>query len=130
MLRRCSTPAWRAHVGTGYYLYSVHASHTFVSSPSLAASLYLCLLSLITRRYSVCASVANSCFTDQALVPEQAWVLSELFEATKDDCHPDAHACRLRVIAAVLDGLPKLSPPRDDEAPAVTAAQQPKEQVL
>ncbi len=116
VLKRCSTPAWRAFVNPGYYLYAVHPSQTFVSSPSLAASLYLCIMSLLTRRYSSCAEVISACFTDQPLTNDQAWVLLELFESTKDDCHPDAHACRLRIIAAMLDGLPKLSPPSSDAA--------------
>ncbi len=49
--------------------------------------------------------------------PTTVWLLfsppaaAQLLESTKEDYHPNAHACRLRIIAAVLEGLPKLSPP-------------------
>ncbi len=53
--------------GTAYYLYTVHASNTFVASPSLAAALYMCTLKMLSRQYLHCAAFTVTVFTDQPL---------------------------------------------------------------
>ncbi len=186
----------------GYFLYPVHPSHAFVTSPSLAASYYMALLTMLSKRYLETVKFASACFSDQPLTADEVFVLqevgawefptpshpshyhhlhtcdsscafphmarfgispvrsfvphmflspsralfappspmpqgplvwlpscpppqypppptpppppSQLLESTKDDCHPDAHACRLKIVSAYMEGLPKLSPPALD----------------
>ena len=88
---------WVASLGpTKAYLYPVHLSQSFLFFPSLAAALYMLLLKLLARRYETASEMAPQCVCDRPLSREEAQIVA-LFNETRGDQHPDAHACRLRI---------------------------------
>ena len=91
---------WQQAMETRYYLYPVHTSRTFLSPPTLAASLYLILLRLLHRAYGQAFKETEACSVDVPFTAEEAWVWGQ-FERTLDDAHPDAHAVRLKLSLAV-----------------------------
>jgi hypothetical protein len=99
-----SHPRWSKHVALRYYLFS----STLVDplwpdqTPGLAASLYIVLLRLISRDYLGCAQLLRACSTDLRLSIEERWALRMAITASKDDVHPDACACRLRLYLFAL----------------------------
>ena len=84
-----------------YHLYPVHVSLSFMFTPSLSSALYLLLLRFLHRDYSEVYRLSNSIATDTALSKEEA----AIFELLKhnNDCHPDAHACRMKISHVTLD---------------------------
>ena len=87
---------WQEVMETRYYLYQVHTSVTFLHTPSLAAALYLVLTRFLARDYSAAAAVISTCTVDIPFTAEEKWIFSK-FERGENDCHPDAHACRLKL---------------------------------
>ena len=79
-----------------HYLYAVHRSRSYLTPPSLAASLYLLVLRWIARDFESACALAPSCVTDAAFTAEEAalWQLLAEFDA---DTEPAAHALRLRL---------------------------------
>ena len=98
-----SDSAWLAALPQArHYLYPVHPSHALLSSPSLAASLYLLLLLLIHGRYAEAIGLVDSCSTDSALTAEEAQLWAALAQLEHDD-HPDANAARLKLYLMAVD---------------------------
>ena len=99
-----SHPLWSKHVALRYYLFS----STLVDplwpdqTPGLAASLYIVLMRLVSRDYLGCAQLLRACSTDLQLSIEERWALRMAITASKDDVHPDACACRLRLYLFAL----------------------------
>lgn len=91
---------WQEVMATRYYLYQVHTSLTFVHTPSLAAALYLCLVRLLARDYAAAAAAVATCTVDVAFTAEERWLMGR-FARAADDCHPDAHAVRLKLTLMV-----------------------------
>ena len=84
------------------YLYPIHNSRSFLVTPSLASSLYLLLMYFITGAYPDVFKMVESCVSEQ-LTPEEQQIFNQL-EFLGNDCHPDAHACRLK-LSVVTVGL-------------------------
>jgi hypothetical protein len=84
-----------------YYLYAVHASRTFLLAQSLGSALYLILLRLLHRDYGAAFRLAETCTVAVPFTPEEQRVFNQ-FARTLDDCHPDAHACRLKILLSVM----------------------------
>ena len=95
-----SAADWLSSVKTAYYVYTVHISHTFLLAETLSSSLFLLILYLLARSYSMATRLAETCEIDAALSAEEAYVM-RMMERTTHDQHPDAHACRLKVALAV-----------------------------
>ena len=114
LLHRCTTEIWEATTKSKYFLFPVHTSQTFFTSPSLSASLFVACLNLLMRRYIEACRVIEGCFTDRTLSQEESYILYDLLESTKADKHPDAHACRLKLMSLLLDGWKTLEPPSED----------------
>lgn len=89
------------------YLYPVHPSHEFLYTPSLACSLYLLLIHFIAGNYIEVFKMIESCVSEE-LSAEELQIFDQL-EFLGNDCHPDAHACRLKFSAVVFgfDGAMK-----------------------
>lgn len=113
-IHRCVTATWNAVVKSRYFLCPVHSSRAFLAYPSLASLLYMIMLSLAKGKYRESAALIDTWYTDRPLSSEEAFILRELFDATKEDFHPDAHACRLKLMAAFLDGVKSLAPPAEE----------------
>eukprot|EP00939_MAST-03C_sp_MAST-3C-sp1_P001539 g1539.t1 len=87
---------WHKNVHSRQYMYPIHLSGSFCVTKSLASALYLVAMRLFDRQYESAARLIGTCFTDTALSEEETWAMG-LVAGTKEDHHPDAHACRLRL---------------------------------
>ena len=87
--------AWQQVMQRRYYMYSVHGSQSFVTSESLAATLYLILMKLLAREYEEAFSLVESVAVDVDFSSEERWVYSMVQTRTAADLHPDARAVRL-----------------------------------
>ncbi|KAJ1425171.1 hypothetical protein B484DRAFT_93375, partial [Ochromonadaceae sp. CCMP2298] len=79
-----------------YFLYPVHASGCFMASHSIAATLYLLVLRLMTRHYTEAFRLIESCVCDRAFTAQEAQIFS-LIGANRDCLLADAYACRLKL---------------------------------
>ena len=107
---RHGEPEWVAALGdVRHYAYPVHACGVFLSSRTLASSLYLLAVRLLGRRYEMAFRLAESCITDATLSAEEAQ-LWELLALAGADTHPDAHAVRRNLALALLPISSRISP--------------------
>ena len=104
-----SAEGWSNSVKTRYYVYPVHVSGAFLTTPSLSSALYMVLLRLLAREYIFASRLLTSCHTDQALTEEETFILSLVAE-TYDDAHPNAHAVRLQLAIVCLESGAKVVP--------------------
>ena len=93
---------WTDMMDTGYYCYPVHVSLSFMITTGLNSALYLLLARFLNRDYVAVTHLTESVASDVAFSNEERSVLHALYCA-REDRHPDAHACRLR-ISLVLYG--------------------------
>jgi hypothetical protein len=96
---------WQETVATPCYLYGVHASGTFVSPPTLAATMYLVSVFTARRRYGLAMRYAEACHVDTPFTPEERFMfcmLERTLDSSCPDNDPDAHAVRLRMSHCVL----------------------------
>ena len=93
--------AWMEVMQRRYYLYPIHTSKTFLDTTSLAARLYLILLKLLRRDYIGAVKLSKVVAMDVLFTTEEKWVFGLIQNRTEGDQHPDAHACRLRLLLAV-----------------------------
>ncbi|MAT98943.1 MAG: hypothetical protein CL608_17505, partial [Anaerolineaceae bacterium] len=107
-----SDSKWMAALENPYYVYPVHVSLCFCASPTLASALYLLLLRFLNRQYHAVCTLVDTVSSDTDLTKEEANSLA-LLNSPKcsADCHPDAHACRLKISLVMLDS--PVSPPWD-----------------
>ena len=105
-----SDSKWMAALENPYYVYPVHVSLCFCASPTLASALYLLLLRFLNRQYHAVCTLVDTVSSDTDLTKEEANSLA-LLNSPKcsADCHPDAHACRLKISLVMLDS--PVSPP-------------------
>ena len=101
---------WAANLEQPYYLYPIHVSCAYVTSPTLAEALYLTLMRFLARDYEAAFRMIDSIGTDTQYTKEEHGIF-QLFQLTMSDMSPDAHACRLKMSLAVLDA--PISPPWD-----------------
>lgn len=92
-----SDDSWLAQTGEStYFVYPVHPSGCFMSSRSVAASLYLLALRLMTKKYEDAFGLIESCVSDVQMT-DQEKQMYELLADIKDDLSADMHACRLKL---------------------------------
>ena len=91
---------WQYSCNARYYLYEVHPSDTFVLFTSIGATLYWAFLKFLHREYVDAFAAIISCGTDMPLTWSEQTMLS-YFNECKDDHHPHAHACRLKLRLAL-----------------------------
>lgn len=102
VMNRLESPDWYANIETSYNLYPIHVSLSFLFSPTLSSSLYLLLLRFLHRDYEECFKLINTIGTDTNFSKEENQIFQNLGNYNSD-CHPDAHACRLKIALMVLD---------------------------
>lgn len=81
---------------------TVHVSTSFLLTKGLHAAMYLLLLRLLHRDYDQVFRLTDSVSTDTAFAPEGQVIFNALSLANSD-CHPDCHACRLKVSLVTMD---------------------------
>ena len=82
----------------------MHVSLSFLYSTTLASALYLVLLRYLGRQYRAVVQLVDTVASDTDLTPEEANSLQFMANArNSEDCHPDAHACRLKIALVMLD---------------------------
>ena len=91
-----------ASLDTKYHLYPVHVSMSFLFSSTLASTLYLLLLRFLSRQYEDAFRLASTIGTDTQLSAEEEQAFKALGRSNSD-CHPDAHACRLKISLVTMD---------------------------
>jgi hypothetical protein len=97
MVMSMTNKAWLAKTGeTAYFTYPIHSSGCFMSSRSIASSLYLLVLRLMSRNYRDAFRLIESCVCDSVLTPQEKQIY-DVIGTIKDDFHPDVHACRLKL---------------------------------
>lgn len=95
-----SSYTWREAVPSPFYVYVVHSSSSFVTPPSLSASLYYAVMQCATQHYAGAMRTLESCYTDSGFSTEEGFMFA-LFERTLADRFPDACAVRLKLAHAV-----------------------------
>jgi hypothetical protein len=91
-----------------HYMYPVHLSGTFVITSTLPSALYMLVLKWLSRKYEKAYAMIDSCLSDTQLSPEESQIFRTL-SSVADDMHPDAVACRLKLLlatAASSDTMP------------------------
>ena len=78
---------WLGHLDVRHYLYPVSLSRTFMSTPTLAAALYLLLLRFLDRQYEQVFKLIDSCVTDTRLSQEEFQIFDNL-QRSSEDYHP------------------------------------------
>lgn len=92
-----SDPDWIANTGEAtYFVYPLHTSGCFMSSRSVASTLYLLLLRLMTRRYVEAFRLIESSICDTTMSSQEKQIY-DIIIAIKDDLLADSHACRLKL---------------------------------
>jgi len=88
---------WIANTGEGtYFVYPVHSSGCFLSSRSIASSLYLLVLRMMSRNYRDVFRLVESCVCDRPLSPQERQIY-DVIGTIQDSYNPDANACRLKL---------------------------------
>ena len=112
-----SDQEWIENAGEStYFIYPIHISTCFLSSKSVASTLYLLLFRLIMRNYKEAFKLTRSCVIDRSMSPQE----KQFYEAIgilTDSFYPDAYACRLRLFFASYgcrDVMPYLSSLEED----------------
>ena len=91
-----------------HYMYPVHLSGTFVITTTLPSALYMLVLKWLSRKYEKAYAMIDSCLSDTQLSAEESQIFS-LLSSVADDMHPDAVACRVKLLlatAASADTMP------------------------
>ncbi len=96
-----SSSGWQQVMEGRYYLYPIHTTCTFLSPTSLSSALYLAVLYLLQHNYEHAFKLIEGCCIDTEFTEEEKWVFSQ-FQKANYDRHPDAHACRLKLILAIM----------------------------
>ena len=97
MVMSMTNKLWLANTGeAAYFTYPIHSSGCFLSSRSIASSLYLLVLRLMSRNYRDAFRLIESCVCDNVLTPQEKQIY-DVIGTIKDDFHPDVHACRLKL---------------------------------
>jgi hypothetical protein len=101
---RWQTSNWCTFADSRFWLYPVHVSGSYLTTPSLSAALYLVLIMIMRRQYAEASKLLANCFTDTPLTREESWIVamiaSTAAQEEKDgapDQHPDCVACRLKL---------------------------------
>ena len=95
---------WARNLDMDYYIYSIHVSKSFLFSSTLASSLYLVAILFAARDYKEVFELTDSLTTDVPLTEEEKQSLALLSTpGLLADKHPDAHACRLKLMLSMLD---------------------------
>jgi hypothetical protein len=81
---------------SSYFLYPVHASGAFLSSCSVASSMYLLLFRMVMSNYKEAFKLIESCICDRVMSAQEQQIYTAICEL-KYDVHPDAHAFRLKL---------------------------------
>ncbi len=84
-----------------YYLYQVHTTCTFLTPTTLASTMYWALIQFLQRNYIAAFKLIESCSLDTPFSPEEKWIYQQ-FDRADFDQHPNAHACRLKLLLGML----------------------------
>jgi hypothetical protein len=88
---------WIAKTGENtYFIYPIHSSGCFMSSRSIASTLYMLALRLMTRRYRDAFRLIESCVCDRVLTAQEQQIF-DLVGTVQDGMLVDARACRLKL---------------------------------
>ena len=72
MVATLSDEKWQKSIGDNtYFVYPIHSSRTFMSSKSIASSMYLLALRLMTHKYKEAFRLIDSCVCDATLTPQE-----------------------------------------------------------
>jgi hypothetical protein len=104
--------AWRLRSTQRVFQYTLHASGSFLASPTLGSSIYLLNLRLLQRDYTAAVRLVEGCFSDKPLPPQDLDLLKQCLAGTASDKHPDAIALRLKAALLTRDSgdFPSLDP--------------------
>eukprot|EP00434_Breviolum_minutum_P036480 symbB.v1.2.032323.t1/scaffold3863.1/size49111/1 len=97
---------WWGRAKNKTFLYPVHASRSFLQTPTLASALYVMMLRWMNRDYGGVAALVSAIGTDSKYEDDEMQVFKHLGRIT--DPHPDSHANRLQVSLAVADASMEL----------------------
>ncbi|CAE7601878.1 unnamed protein product, partial [Symbiodinium necroappetens] len=92
---------WWAAAKNKTFLYPIHASRSFLQTPTLASALYMMMLRWMHRDYRGVAGLVSAVGTDSKFEDDEMQIFRGLGRIT--DPHPDSHANRLRVSLAIAD---------------------------
>lgn len=93
---------WERNIKTRHYVYPLHPTEAYFSTPSLPAALYMVYLRVMHRDYAGVAPLISACATDVGYDRESTFILLEIVIASKEDRDPEASAVRLKLFAAYM----------------------------
>ena len=93
--------AWWQAAKNKSFLYPIHASNSFLQTPTRASALYLMLLRWMSRDYGGVASLVSAVGTDTKYEEDEMQIFKTVGRVS--DPHPDSHANRMKVTLAVAD---------------------------
>lgn len=92
-----SNQEWITNSGEGTnFIYPIHASGVFMASKSIASSLYLLLIRLMTRKYEEAYGLLEACISDIPFTVQEKQIYDQI-ATIKDFINPDLHAFRLKL---------------------------------
>lgn len=87
---------WLDNITIPYFIYPIHSSGGFLSSKSIASTLYLLLFRTLTRNYPEAFKLVETCVCDTELNYQEKQIY-EAFGEIKDSLYPESHAMRLKL---------------------------------
>lgn len=103
-----------------FFLYRIHLSGLFLVPDSVAGAFYIAFLHTLERRYREACDALETAWSDVAL-PEEANSVIGYFSAFRNDHHPDALACRLRLaLVRIAAGDAKMAEEASQTAQVLT----------
>ena len=115
-----SNQEWINNTGEStYFVYPIHASGCFMASRSIASSLYLLVVRLMTRKYEEAFHLLEGCVSD-VLYTKQEQQIYDQITSVKDDVNIDLHAFRLKLFALTYGCADVMSYPFNPEEEILT----------
>ena len=90
-------PDWISKTGEmTYFMYPIHLSNTLLQSKSIASTLYLLTLYMMTRNYREAFRLIDNCVCDRTLSAQEAQIF-DVLNTVRDKLLVDSAACRLKL---------------------------------
>ena len=94
-----SNQEWINNTGEStYFVYPIHSSGCFMASRSIASSLYLLVVRLMTRKYEDALQLLEGCVSDILYTKQEQQIYDQIM-SVKDDVNVDLRAFRLKLFA-------------------------------
>jgi len=104
---------WQNNLQLKHYYYPIHISTSFLFTQTLSSTLYLMLLRFLNQDFREVFQLADACVADADLSSEEEQIFQKLVSMPliRQNRHPDAHACRLKIFLVASESSLRLKVP-------------------